>query len=514
VLKRLLRSISAIFTGQMLNIVGNLLLVPLFLSRWSIGVYGEWIALSAVVAYFGVTDLGMNSAAGNAMTAAYARGDLGRYRYLQGSAMAFYVGMALSVSLLFGFLTALLPIPAWIGLRQIPQTEAAWVAWLLAARMLWQMPAAQLGSIYRTTGNLAATQWFGNFQSIGLLAVTATVLLLHGGVLRLALWGAVPMIVVTAGAWFSLRRSHPELLPKLSEARIAGLRELLSPSLLFGLIMLSMALTLQGPVLLVSKALGGTAVALLVTTRTLGNVVKQVMAPAQVALWPELTRLDAIAAEAALRRGHRLLLIGSVALSAAFAGALWFEGASVMSVWTRGKLAADVWLLRFFLLAIMLQAPWFTSSLFMMASNRHRRLAHSYFISAVLTLAAIALLIHPFGLLAVPLGALIGEGLVCYHFVIKDACGVLKEEYARFAARLWSGVAAICCAAWGAGYLGHSVAVGPAPLRWLQVGALTTLAAALAAWGLALRKDDRSRLVSWGKSRWSALRPAGAELSA
>jgi O-antigen/teichoic acid export membrane protein len=340
------------------------------------------------------------------------------------------------------------------------------------------------------------------------------VLLLRGDVLRLAFWGAVPMIAVTAGAWFSLRRSHPELLPKLSEARVAGLRELLSPSLLFGLIMLSMALTLQGPVLLVSKALGGTAVALLVTTRTLANVVKQMLAPVQVALWPELTRLDAVGAEAALRLGHRLLAVGSVALCAAFAGALWFEGASMMAVWTRGKLAADVWLLRFFLISIVLQAPWFTGSLFMIANNRHRRLAHSYLISAVLTLAAIALLIRPCGLVAVPVGALIGEALGCYHFVVKDACGVLKEEYARFAARLWSGVAAISCAAWGAGYFGHSVAVGPAPLHWLQVGALTTLAAVLAAWGLALRKDDRSCLASWGKSRWSALRPAGAELSA
>src|ERR1035437_5662996 len=396
-LKRLLRSISAIFAGQFLNIVGNLLLVPLFLSRWSTGMYGEWMALSALVAYFGVTDLGMNSAAANALTAAYARGDLGRYRHLQGSAMAFYVGTAFSVSLLFGFLTALLPVPAWIGIRHIPPAVAAWVTWLLASRILWQIPAAQLGGIYRSTGNLAAALWFWNLQSIGLLAVTATVLLLHGGVLYLTLWGAVPMIAVTAGSWFSLRRSHPELLPKLSEARIAGLRELLSPSLLFGLIMLSWLLTLQGPVLLMSKALGGTAVALLVTTRTLANVVKQMVAPVQLALWPELTRLDAVGAEAVLRLGHRLLVISSVTLSAAFAGALWFEGASVMAVWTLGKLAADIWLLRIFLLAIVLQATWLPSSLFMMASNRHRRVAHSYFISAILTLAAIAILIRPCG---------------------------------------------------------------------------------------------------------------------
>jgi O-antigen/teichoic acid export membrane protein len=513
-LKRLLSSISAILAGQFLNIVGNLLLVPLFLARWSTGMYGEWMALSALVSYFSVTDLGMNSAAVNAMTGAYARGDLFRYRQLQGSAMAFYMGMALGVSLLLGFLIVALPVPAWIGIRHIPPTVAAGVTWLLAARIVWQMPAGQLWNIYRTTGNLGATQWLWNLQSVGLLAVTATVLVLQGDVSSLALWGATPLIAVTIGAWLSLRRSHRELLPKLSEVKVAGLRELLKPSLLFGLIMLSMALTLQGPVLVVSKALGGTAVALLVTTRTLSNVIRQMVSPLQLALWPELTRLDAVGAEPALRVGHRLLAIGSVALSAAVGGALWFEGVSVIAVWTHGKLAADVWLLRTFLLATMLQATWLPSSLFLMASNRHRRLALSNCTSAALTLTAIPLLIPACGLLAVPLAAIIGDGLACCHFVIKDACLTLKEEYPRFAVRLWSGVAATSCAAWGAGYLGHALAVGPAPLRWLQVGTLTTLAAVITAWSTALQKDDRAHLASFGKSRRSALQPAAAELSA
>ena len=448
------------------------------------------------------------------MTGAYARGDLSRYRQLQGSAVAFYVGMAFSVSLLSGLMAAVLPVPAWIGIRYISPAVAAAVTWLLAARILWQMPAGQLWNIYRTTGNLGATQWLWNLQSFGVLAVTATVLLLQGDVLRLAGWSAAPLILVTSGALISLKRSHPELLPKLSEVSLAGLRELLKPSLLFGLIMLSMALTLQGPVLLVSKALGGTAVALLVTTRTLSNVIRQMVSPLQLALWPELTRLDAVGAQPALRFGHRLLAIGSIALSAAVGGALWFEGASVMAVWTHGKLGADIWLLRVFLLATVLQSTWLPSSLFLMASNRHRRLALCNFTSAILTLMVISVLIRPYGLLVAPLGALIGDALACCHFVIKDTCFILKEEYARFATRLWSGGAIVTCAAWCAGYVGHSLAIGPDPLRWLQVGTLTTLAATITAWCFALQKDDRSHLTNVGKSRWSALRTAWAEVPA
>jgi O-antigen/teichoic acid export membrane protein len=472
------------------------------------------MALSAVVAYFAVTEMGMNSAAANALTAAYTRGDLHQYRCLQGSATAFYISVALAFSLLFGLATALLPIPAWLGIRHIPATVAGWIAWLLAARILWQIPALQLGIIYRSVGNLAATQWFLNLQSLGLLMVTGTVLFVHGNVISLALWGTSPLVLVTAGAWFRLRQSHPELLPRLSDATIGGLRELLKPSLQFGLIMFSVSLLLQGPVLLVSRTLGGTAVALLVTTRTLANAVRQTAEPVQLALWPELTRLDALGAESALRTGHRLLVVGSVALSTAFASAVWFEGASVMAIWTRGKLAPDLWLLRIFLVAVVLQAVWLPSALFMKASNQHRRLAYSYFISAVIALTAIFLLVRSCGLLAVPLGVILGEAIACYHFVIKGACKLLKQDYVPFVLRLWSGVAVISFAAWGAGYLGHVVASGPAPLRWIEIGAMTTLASLAAAWSLALRKDERTLLAIWSKSRWLALRPLGADVPA
>jgi O-antigen/teichoic acid export membrane protein len=508
----LLKSLSAISVGQFVNILGNVLLVPLFLSRWSIGLYGEWMALSAVVAYFSITDLGMNFASANLMTAAYARGDLGRYRYLQGSAMAFYVSMALVASLLFGVLIMVLPIPFWIGIRLIPASTAIWVAWLLAARMLWQMPAAQVGSIYRTFGNLAATQWFGNLQSLGLLAVTLMVLLLHGGVFDLALWGAAPMLVVTLIAWWSLRRSHAELLPRLSEARRAGVRELLRPSLMFGLIIVSVMLTTQGPVLLVSGTLGGAAVTLLVITRTPVNVIRQVIGALAGALWPELTRLDAIGETEALRFNHRVLAIGSTMLCAAFAGALWFEGAGVIAVWTRGRLTPDIWLLRLFLIALVLQAPWSAAGLFTVTSNRHRNVSYSYAASAVLTIVAIAVLIRRCGLLAVPVGILFGDAVACHHFVIKDTCHVLKEDYPRYAVRFWSGFAAVCLAAWGAAWLGHSIAFGPAPLRWLEVGGLTTIAAVSVAWHVALRENDRSRLACWSKVRWSHFRSGGMQL--
>ncbi len=106
--------------------------------------------------------------------------------------------------------------------------------------------------------------------------------------------------------------------------------------------------------------------------------------------------------------------------------------------------------------------------------------------------------------MALPLSLIVGEGLACDHFVIKDACTVVKENYVKFAVRLWAGVGAIGCASWSAGYVGHSIAVGPAQLRWLEVGILTSLAAGYAGWTFGLQKADRFQVAQLVHERWLA----------
>jgi hypothetical protein len=129
-------------------------------------------------------------------------------------------------------------------------------------------------------------------------------------------------------------------------------------------------------------------------------------------------------------------------------------------------------------------------------------------------LAGIVVFIGPFGLLAVPLSILVGEGLACYHFVVKDACIIVKEDYSRFAPRLWGGVGAIAFASWGAGYVAHGLSTGHTLLRWGEVGIVTSIAAAVTAWAIALRREDRDQVKRWGKTCRQVLRAKLQEVPA
>src|ERR1700692_2754136 len=88
-LRRILKLLASFFTGQGVSIIGQLLVPPFFLGCYPKGleVYGEWIALSAAVAYLGTLNYGIQTYANNQMTILYSRGEVDAAKNLQASAL-------------------------------------------------------------------------------------------------------------------------------------------------------------------------------------------------------------------------------------------------------------------------------------------------------------------------------------------------------------------------------------------------------------------------------------------
>ena len=502
---RILRHLIAVIGSQLLNVAGNVLLMPVFLAHWSVGRYGEWLALSSTAAYFSTLDLGMNSAVGNKMLAAYAKGDMRDYSRSQHSALAFYLALAAGGSLLVGAAVLLFPISHWIGLKLTPPGVASLVIWLLAVQVLWAMPVGLLTNTYRSTGSPAKTQWVNNVKTVLLLVIPVTVVIAGGGMRALAAWQLMPLLVLAAFVFWNMRSKAPELIPGVSEARMSSVRELLKPSLMFAVIMVAMALVQQGSVLVVAKTLGGVAVAVFVTTRTLTNVVMQIVNVIKNVMWPNITILYAQGETARLRTMYRLLVLGSTALCIAFAAALWVKGPQVLRVWSHGKLVPDTLFLRMFLLYLVLQTPWIASSTLSVAINRHQRLAYCQLGAGVLGIGSAFALIHVLGLSAIPVGLIIGEAVGCYFFVLRDGCAILDEPLAPFLFRLWAGLAVVGGASLGAAFLAAGAARGPAAFQWLEVGTATFLTAFMLTWAVWLAPAERADLSRKARPMFASL---------
>jgi O-antigen/teichoic acid export membrane protein len=478
----------------MLNLLSTLLLVPLFLHHWSLLVYGQWIALSSLTSYLGTLDLGMNSAVNNRLLASYVRKDHDEYIQYQHSAIVFYFAIALGGTLLMAVAAWLLPLSSWVGIKPAAVPQASWIIWLLSLQVLWMMPVGLLGNFYLTVGNPAKTKWLNNARLAGTLLVTIVALSFGSDMKTLAAWLIFPILASCVYSLWDIHHAYPDLMPGIQGASGPIIRRLLKPSLLFALITLSLSLTQQGSVLIVSSVLGTIAVGIFNTTRQLTNAVMQVVAMLSYTAWPDMTMLYAEGDFRRLRLLSRLMVNFSMMLCIALAAALWFEGPSVLAVWTGNKIHVDVVFFRLLLLYLVLQSPWKANSSVTAAVNRHEKQSWSYLVAGVLAVIGMVVLTPRLGLRAIPISLIFGEAVACYHFVIKDTCTVIGETYWPYMLRVWSGLAAVFGSALAAGYLVHRVVGGPALVQWAAVGAATLVVSCLMA-----------RLVWVGDDEWTLL---------
>jgi O-antigen/teichoic acid export membrane protein len=492
---RVVRSLAAIISSKILTTVAGLILVPLHLAYWSSGLYGEWLALSAVVGYLATLDLGMNLGAVNRLTHAYARGDHDDYRRVQRTAFTFYLAVAVSATLLLTLLARLAPVPGWLGLVELRADAAAWTLWALGCFVVWSMVAGFVNAAFRSTGDLATSQWIENGQRLVVLAGTVALLALGGGPMELAWLQLVVLVGVTMLVVRRLRRRHPRLVPSVGRWDGEMLRALLTPSFFFMLIVAAHAISLQGSVILIATTLGSVAVAVFVTARTLANVVRQLVNTLVVSVWPEITRLDARGDVGALRAAHSLMVTVTSGGCVAFAAALWWEGVDLITVWTRGALTVDAATLRCLLVLLVVQSPWTVAFMFVGASNRHARASTAALVASLVGLGLAVALVGAWGTAGIVAGLIVGEVVACCHFVVRDACRLVGEPYAAFAGRLWGSLTVVSGVALLAGWAAHAGVPGPLPLRWLAVGAATGVATAAMTWAVWLTADDRATLV-------------------
>jgi O-antigen/teichoic acid export membrane protein len=494
-LRRFLHAANAVFLGYVITRLGSLVLVPLFLRYWSATLYGEYLTLFAAVAYLSSLHMGMQTAAVNRLTQAYVRQDFDEYRSVQHTALAFFVVLAVVVTLLIAGLVWFLPIPHWIGLKVTTPANAIVVMILLAAYVMWSLPVSVMTGTFQTAGNWARTQWIGNGQQIFVVVLTALVLVVGGGMKTIAFLQVLAIVLTGLFVVFDVRLRHPELSPGIVGSKLSVLKELAHPGMLFALIGVGNLIAYEGSILLTSAVLGGMAVAVLSISKSIADVIRQGLYSITLSLCPDFARMETLGELDKLRRIHRMTVAATSAFTLAFAASIWYEGQDIMMVWTGGRLQPDVVLLRLFLVLIAFQTPWAVSSTVARASNRHKAQAIGYFFAAVLGIVLVATLIHRLGTWAVPVGLSLGEAIACYHFVINATCDLIQESYAAFALRFWLGFVAVSTAALATGWVIHHMVPEPMLVRWVAVGVFTLAVATACAWVVWLTPEDRTLLV-------------------
>jgi O-antigen/teichoic acid export membrane protein len=377
--KRIVKSLGALAAGHGIQTLTQLLVAPAFIAAYGVSGYGEWLVLSAAVGYLGTLDFGLQTCVLNELTALYHRRDMERFHRVQS------VGLALTLS--FTALGALLAACVFLlptaGLLKVTGSESsvAWTVFWLALQILAGIPLGQIIGIYRTFGQAHRGVMWGNLYRMALLAVTLGSALLRFPFWLVAMEQVVVVLAATVTVVVCLKRSHPDVCPRLNywDGKLA--LQILKPSAFFVFFILNQFIIFQAPLLLLHQAFGAGAVVGFAVSRTLFSFVRQGSSLLQAAIAPEVTRLDGIGDKERLVRVY--LFSESVVLASALVVnvGLLLMSPTILWLWLGRPELFDLKMFTLMMLVAILMSVKDYKLYFQYATNRHANTALVTFLS-------------------------------------------------------------------------------------------------------------------------------------
>lgn len=429
--ERLVRGVAAQGFAQAINLIIQIVSVPVFIHYWGKSLYGEWIELSTVPAYFALSDLGFANAAGNEMTMRVARGDREGALVVFQSAWVLVTALSAILTVLMLVGVHVLPISQWLNLGTVTQKEVILVATFLILHFFFDLQANLLGISYRFDGHFAAGTILRNTLRLveflaGILAVC-----LGGYMVALALTTVLVRMAGNVVFVADIRRRTPWLVIGWQHADLATLKRMLPPAITSMGFPFGTALSLQGMVMVVGTLLGPVAVVVFSTSRTLSRFVWQLMNAVTSVVWVELSTAFGAGDIALARHLHRRTCQASIWISIPLCLALLAAGGVIFRIWTHGKVPFDPTLFSLLLLVVICNSFWSASYITLLSVNRHQQLALVYTLATGLSLAIGIVLTRLIGLHGTALALLVIDVFMS-SYVVTRSLALVHDTFPAF----------------------------------------------------------------------------------
>lgn len=375
---RIMSGMAANLYSQVITVVAQLVSLPIYLSRWNTDQYGRWLMISAIPAYLAISDVGILTAAGNLMSMHQARRETAEVNRVFHSSLAAMLVLLPSLALC----ACVLLLSFSFGLDR--DQHGALYALVLTG--LLHMASGLFDAIYRSFGKYPrGTFLLTSFRILDYCGMFAGVFI--GGTLTSAALGYLASRVIASVVMFALaRRDVPLIRWNWWDADLGLIRRLLRSGIGFLSFPFGSLLILQGLVVLVGAQLGGSAVALFNSIRTLTRLLTQLSLTAAKAMSPEISALFGAGREAEAIQLSNQVLWRVVLFTALGALVLAPLGPTILQHWSRGKIRFDGTIYAYLLAAAVAAAYWQIQAVRLTATNRHSLLATIFLLSSAAAL--------------------------------------------------------------------------------------------------------------------------------
>jgi O-antigen/teichoic acid export membrane protein len=434
--ERLFHAIGATSLGPVLTAVIQLVSVPVFLHFWGPKLYGDWLVLSAIPVYLGLTDFGFGAVAANDMTMLVARGE--KRAALEVFQSAWLLTTAVSVS--FGLCVALglwaLPIERWLKIALLSRGQVAGILCALCAYVLLDLQWSVIAAGFRSDGNYALGTLLGVITRFWTNACGIAAVVCHASPLVVALTLFAVRLLGNWACHLVLKRKSPWLLYGYQYAHFGVVRKLFGPAIGYMGLTAGNSFSYQGMTIVVAMVLGPIAVVMFSTVRTLTRFAYQMVDMVTNGVWAELSVAFGAGNRLLARNIHRCACQASLGLS--FAGVLFLAlfGDRIYGDWTHHKVIMDHHLFYLLLIEVLANSFWFTSAIVPLSCNRHQRQAVVYLVATAASLPTAYFLMSLFGLVGVGISLLMVD-LCMIGYVLHHSLGLLDDNLIDFSRALF-----------------------------------------------------------------------------
>jgi len=300
-LRRIAKVFAAQNIGQLINVITQLLLPPVFLRVFGTSLYGQWITLSAAVSYLSTLNYGVQTYTNMQMTIHFNRGEVQECREVQSAGLRIllcaFIGWGLLLLAVFA-----MPVDRWLHLT-VPQSSAQLALYFLGMQIMCGMIFGFFSGSYMVFGQAHRGTHMANAnQLLGVLAMV-TMVFLRMPFPIIAAAQVVVTLLLTAYLNFDLSHREPLIKPTLRYWKSGSLASILKPSAQYMLLASTTFLAYQVPIILMQRILGPAVVVVYSVTRTIYSMSRRLLYLLTNSLGPEVTL---IYGQGDWRRLHRL----------------------------------------------------------------------------------------------------------------------------------------------------------------------------------------------------------------
>ena len=429
--ERLFHSIGATSLGPAVTAVIQLVSVPVYLHFWGPKLYGEWLVLSAIPIYLGLTDFGFGAVAGSDMTMLVARGEKSAALEVFQSTWV----LTTTVSVMFGICAALalwtLPIEKWFRITLLSRGQVVVILCVLCVYVLLDLQWSVVAAGFRCDGNYALGTVLGNIVSFVANASGVMVVVFHASPVIAAVTLVIARMLGNWSCQIVMRRKSSWLHYGYRYARFGAIKRLVTPALAYMAFPAGNAFIFQGMTLVVGAVLGPIAVVMYSTLRTLTRFAYQPVAMIAGSIWPELSVAFGAGNRLLARNLHRCACQASLGSSIAAIVFMTIFGDAIYGRWTHHKVIMDHHLFYILLAEVLANSIWSTSSVVPLACNQHKRQAMIYLAATALSLPLGYLLMLWLGLSGAGVSLLLAD--VCMiGYVLRHSLTLVQDRPQAF----------------------------------------------------------------------------------